>query len=195
MSRKNKKEMSIKQNDAPMWKRWLAFILDWYLSGVVSMAPVALMWNLKSGETKVNLDIVGLGHSGIWAAVLAILILIAYFYVIPLFLWPGQTPGKRLLSIAIVQTDGSAVDAKRLALRQIVILLFLETISLMTGNPFGSLVTLIANGTVAKILSYASMVLLVLSVLMASFTPFHQALHDRFAKTRVIWIKRENAVF
>ena len=183
MSRKSKQEMSIKQNDAPMWKRWAAFILDWYLSGVVSMAPAALMWNLKSGETKVNLDIVGLGHSGIWAAVLAILILIAYFYVIPLFLWPGQTPGKRLLSIAIVQANGSAVDAKSLALRQIVILLFLETISLMT------------NETVAKILSYASMVLLVLSVLMASFTPFHQALHDRFAKTRVIWIKRENAVF
>ena len=111
MSRKSKQEMSIKQNDAPMWKRWAAFILDWYLSGVVSMAPAALMWNLKSGETKVNLDIVGLGHSGIWAAVLAILILMAYFYAIPLFLWPGQTPGKRLLSIAVVQANGSSVDA------------------------------------------------------------------------------------
>ena len=29
MSRKSKQEMSIKQNDAPMWKRWAAFILDW----------------------------------------------------------------------------------------------------------------------------------------------------------------------
>lgn len=192
MSKKNKKEELI---DAPMMKRFLAFVLDWYLGGVVSMIPVALMWNMKSGETKVNLDIVGLGKAGIGAALAAIGLLILYFFVIPSVIWPGQTPGKRLLSIAIVQTDGKAVGVGSLALRQIGILLFIETMSLMTGNPISSLLTLILNEKTANIVSYSSMVLLVVSVLMGSFSRSHQTLHDRLAKTRVVSIKREHAVF
>lgn len=195
MSKKTKKEMPVPALAAPMLKRLLAFLLDWYLGGVLSMMPVAFLWNMRTGETKVNLNIVALGRQGIYAALAAILLLIVYFYVIPWLIWPGQTIGKRILSIAVVDKNGSSVPAGRLAVRQIGILLFLETMSLMTGNPILSLFTLLFNEQVSTVLSYASMVLLAISVLMCSFSRQHQALHDWLTGTEVVVVKRANAVY
>ena len=74
-----------------------------------------------------SLDSLALYLSAFGAGALAIITIIAYFIVLPIF-WNGQTLGKRFFKIKIIKNYGSDIDFKTIFLREMIrTLLFILT--------------------------------------------------------------------
>ena len=92
-------------------RRAFAYVLDWYLASVVASIPVLLIYGMESGKTGSPQSLSEMSlSSGITAGILAILFVAIYYVVIPTKVNKGQTLGKRLLSIKVVNNDGSDVN-------------------------------------------------------------------------------------
>jgi uncharacterized RDD family membrane protein YckC len=79
------------------------------------------------------------------------------YSIVPIFVW-GQTPGKRLVKIRVINVNGSSKI---------------------------SLLDVIYRETLAKFLSG---IIFYVGYLMAAFTDDKRALHDRLAGTRVVFV-------
>lgn len=89
---------------AGFWRRVLAFVIDGLILGVIGSALGMLAFDR-------------LAELGVWGRGLGFLISLAYFGVMDSGLARGQTPGKRLLKIRVVRTDGRMLGPGRAALR------------------------------------------------------------------------------
>lgn len=120
---------------------------------------------------------------GIWIAGFNLLVWIAYSAYFDGR--RGATPGKILLGLRIVRTDGSAIDYQQAFIRCLVKLVPLLPLFLFpaTGDALSQTPALLRTGMGAVGLS-----LLLLSAVVIARHPFRQALHDRVARTYVIRI-------
>jgi len=89
---------------AGFWRRVLAFMVDGLILGIVGAALGMLAFER-------------LAELGTWGRGVGFLISLVYFGVMDSGLAQGQTPGKRLLKIRVVRTDGRMLGPGRSALR------------------------------------------------------------------------------
>lgn len=170
---------------APLSKRGFAFVLDWYLGSAFSTIPIGLLWNKLTGELSINTDLTLFESPyGFLAGTFGLLFGIFYFYIVPAFVWQGQTFGKKLLSIKIVHEDGMELSKGMLALRQIVGILFLEGAYMLTGNYIIQMVSMATVPMAGKILSYLMAALLIGSVALT--VKYNRSIHDFLAHSIVI---------
>lgn len=170
---------------APLSKRGFAFVLDWYLGSAFSTIPIGLLWNKLTGELSINTDLTLFeGPYGFFAGAFGLLFGILYFYIVPAFVWQGQTFGKKLLNIKIVHEDGMELSKGMLALRQIVGILFLEGAYMLTGNYIIQMVSMATVPMAGKILSYLMAALLIGSVVLT--VKYNRSIHDFLAHSIVI---------
>lgn len=170
---------------APINKRGIAFALDWYLGYVFATIPVGFLWNQLTGEQQINTDLtLFAGHNGLLAGGLGLLFGIFYFFVVPAFVWEGQTPGKKLLGIKITAEDGKKLPVGRLAIRQIVGILFLESAFMFSGNYLKQMLSIVATAQAGQYLNYGTAALFVVSVILT--LKGNRAIHDFLAHSIVI---------
>ncbi|MFI7126200.1 RDD family protein [Nonomuraea sp. NPDC050153] len=137
---------------AGRWRRLFAGVLDWL---IVSIATTPLTWS--------SWDYVWDPSRGAWErypvehAFLAGLVAFLYFWLLHAF-WNGQTLGKKLFGMRVVQENGARITVAQAAVRQVV-----ET-ALAWVCCIGSLVDL---GWIL-------------------FDPRKQAVHDKAARTVVV---------
>lgn len=170
---------------ASIGKRGLAFAFDWYFSSVVSTIPVQYLWNTLTNETQINTDLTLFESPyGLTAGALGLLFGILYFFVLPAFIWEGQTVGKKLLKLQIVSQDGSKLPVGRMALRQIVGIIFMEGAFMLTGNYFTQMISLLTIEQAGQYIGYVMAAVFVISVIL-SFKG-KQSVHDFLAHSIVI---------
>ena len=148
-------------------RRFFAMIIDWYLAQMIAVIPITFYFRgddyLKASMFQLeNYDF----EIGLFLGVFGIIVGIIYYVLVPILLWKGQTIGKKICKIKIVQVDGSPVKPLSIIVRELIGSTFLE-------------------GGVDP-LKYIAYGLTIASIVYAYFQPLSQAFHDKIAKTVVV---------
>lgn len=179
-------------------KRFIAYVIDWFLGSLMIMFPVSMyylaMTNDIESVSNANIAVIyqmfGKGSAlviGLIAAVLGIL----YYVVIP-YILNGQTIGKKFLELKIVNTDESDVSFTTMFKRQFLILIIFETYIYSVSHLLIYMLELILNTEVVKYFYSFGMLVSIVSCLLVAFSRSHMAVHDIFAKTKVVGLKTAN---
>ena len=115
--KKRNKKKKYNYIDASMTKRFISYIIDWYVGALCTAIPIAIT-SQKLTNTMLNQNIVEFEQPyGIISGVIAVLFAIFYFVIVPTYIYPGQTVGKRICKIKIVQNNNEPVTIKNMLLR------------------------------------------------------------------------------
>ena len=177
--------MSAKATSYSYFKRFVAFLVDWYVSTFIAAIPIYLFQSLKGKDLVILNQIDNLPFpEAVAATVLALIIYVLYFCVFPLRNKnkKGQTLGRRLLKLDLVKTDGSTLTFKDLFIRDFLGVLLLQG-NITTVNIY--IMSIVQMLTKTDIIPYYqtfyTAVLIVSLVLL--FTKKKQTLHDIMSRT------------
>ena len=172
--------------DASMTRRFISYIIDWYLGGLCTAIPIAITSQKLSG-TMLDQNIVDFKQPfGLIAGLLAIVFAIFYFVVIPTFIYPGQTPGKRICKIKIIQNDDQPITIKNILLRQLLGMIVIEGVLVTASAIFHEVLTIITQVNFVTPLMYLGFAVTIISILLYLFKGEHRALHDYIGNTKVV---------
>ncbi len=170
---------------APWNRRGFAYLIDGYLGSAFSVVPVGLLWNMLTGEEAINTDLTLFEVPYGWlAGFLGLVFGAIYYYAIPLWVWKGQTLGKKLMNIRIVGENNNPLSKGRLAVRQLVGVMLLEGTFLLTGQYAVQMLTMLTLGAAGKALNYLLFGVFFVSAWLAFRNG--KAAHDIWAGSKVI---------
>lgn len=177
----------------PVSKRAIAYVLDWAIGGVISGFPAVLIYSVVTGKSDMfsNLYVFpSLDYPIYWsyiAGILCIIVTFVYYIYIPYKKYPGQTLGKRLMKIKIVNNeDYSAVSLKTLIIRQGIGLFLLEGSAIVVSDYLRQMLTLATGFYFEYYLEIIGMVITIISGVFVFSTTSQRSIHDYLAKTRVV---------
>lgn len=170
---------------APLMRRGVAFLIDWYAGSLVTALPIASI-AMQLGRDMSDQDILGFpAPSGLVAGVLGILFGIAYYALVPA-LMGGQTLGKRLLGVRIVSRRGGPVPPIRIVGRQIVGLMVVEGAAVGTSTVIWQTASLLAGADIVVPALAVGTVTTLASLCVCALNAGHRALHDLLFGTVVV---------
>lgn len=186
---KDKKEKKIRYEDAPVTKRFISYLIDWYVGALCTAIPISII-SQKLTNTMLNQNIVEFEQPyGIIAGVLAVLFAIFYFVIVPTYIYSGQTVGKRICKIKIVKNDNNQVTIKNMLLRQLLGIIVIEGVLVTASAIWHEVITIITQTNFVTPLMYAGFVISAISILLYLFKGEHRALHDYLGNTKVVMCK------
>lgn len=167
-------------------RRFFAMIIDWYLAQMIAVLPITFYFRggdyLKASMFKLeNYDF----QVGLFLGVFVIVVGIIYYVLIPIF-WKGQTIGKKICKIKIVQVDGSPVRPLSIVVRELIGSTFLEGGIIIIATYMRRMLPLFGMVMLVEPLKYIAYGLTIASIVYAYFQPLSQSFHDKIAKTVVV---------
>lgn len=169
-------------------KRFFAYAIDWYITSLLVMAPVALLYSMETGEKSMVIDI---GLLSIPYACIAFVIglgLSAY-YLVYSPAKSGQTVGKRFMAIKVVKLNDQDVDLKTMLIREGIGVLIIEGVMFTISNYLHQLIAMVIHFPYSNYVAYVYLAILVVSILIAIIKPEKRMIHDYLAGTKVIKLK------
>lgn len=183
---KEEKERKIGCEKVSLSKRFLGYLIDWYVGGLCTAIPISVM-SQKLTNTMLNQNIVEFEEPyGIIAGVLAIVFAIFYFVIVPTFIYKGQTLGKKLCKIKIVKKSNEEITLKNMLLRQVVGIIIIEGALVTASAIWHSIVTIITQVNFISPLMYLGFVMTAISILLMLFKGENRAIHDYLGGTKVV---------
>ena len=167
-------------------RRFFAMIIDWYFAQMIAVIPITFYFRggdyLKASMFQLeNYDF----EIGLFLGVFGIVVGIIYYVLIPIF-WKGQTIGKKICKIKIVQVDGSPVKPFSIMIRELIGSTFLEGGIIIIATYIRRMLPLFGLTALVDPLKYIAYGLTIASIVYAYFQPLSQAFHDKIAKTVVV---------
>lgn len=185
-------EKERKRNTSGRFNRFGAFFLDFNVERISTSIIVLIVWLViyrNTGDYNTMINIEGLPINVQYITVALILIFtIFYNIILPLYIYEGQTIGKKAIGIKIVKANGEKATLINYVLRYITIL-FIE------GNTYVVTFSGIAFFFINQYYDKASQLngiltgIFALSALIAFFHKDRRAIHDFIGGTKVINIK------
>lgn len=174
-------------------KRIIAYGIDWYLGSVLSSLPIIFLYmSLHKNATYIPQQLsIFKGYYQILAGVLSLSVALVYYLGLPI-LWKGQTLGKKILGLKIVNDDYKDVSTKQLIIRQVVMIFLIEGSIYTCSNMLHQLVNVLTGYNLAVIWNRAGLVISVLSGLLVIVLKSKKSLHDIVSHTLVVDIKSED---
>lgn len=176
------------EKSAGNFKRFFAYAIDWYITSLLVMAPVALLYSMQTGEKTMTIDI-GLLKMPYSIIAFFIGLVLCLFYLIISPAKTGQTVGKRFLSIKIVKMDGQDVDLKTMIIREGIGVLLIEGVMFTISNYFHQLLLMGFGWPYSNYIAYVFLAILIVSIVLAIIKPEKRMIHDYIAGTKVIKLK------
>lgn len=168
-------------------RRVLAMVFDWYISSMLAGIPVLYMYSVQSGKTGTPTSLVEMSSGvGLIAGVIGIIIVSLYYVVIPLKKNKGQTLGKRIFGIKVVQEDGSDVNVKVLLKREILGVALIEGGIVASSKYFREMFLLLELNMVYEILAVLAMVIPFIAIVIMIFNKNSKMIHDFVGGTKVV---------
>lgn len=187
---KNKKTNPVFK-PAPTTRRFVAFIIDWYLSSMFAMIPVVIAASIQESDLILSNRIDGL-PLGIAAVVTgcAFILYVLYFCVLPLRQTKnfkvGQTIGRKLMHLTLVDVNDKPLNFKALFIRDYIGFLLLQGVLTSTNIYLMSLTQMITQTDVVPYFQSVYFVVAGLSTLYLIFGSRKQTIHDRLSNTRMV---------
>jgi len=176
---------------APLGKRFLAFIIDWYLSSMLALIPVVVASSIQKQDLVLDNRIDGLPLP--WAILVtlgAFILSIMYFCVFPLIqtksIKKGQTLGRKFMNLTLVSSNAKPLNFTALLIRDFVGLLLLQGVLTSTNIYLMSVTQMITQTDVVPYFQSVYFVLAAASTLLLVFGQRKQTFHDLISHTRMI---------
>lgn len=175
--------------DVPAWKRFAAYMVDWYLGCIFTALPMVLIYMKAKNTQDFSINLFQYPKEyALLAGCLGLIFALFYYAIVPLTIWKGQTLGKRWCHFKIVKLDGSEVLAKDLFIRQVIGIFLIEGALIFPSNLFRQIISLISNSNLITPLMYVGIAISILSALFVLFRKDHKAIHDLISNTKVMSI-------
>lgn len=174
-------------------KRIIAYGIDWYLGSVLSSLPLILLYmSLHKDAVYIPQQLsIFKGYYQVLAGVLSLSVAFVYYVVLPI-IWKGQTLGKKLLGLKIVNDDYQEVNVKQLIIRQVIMIFLVEGSIYTCSNMFHQLVNVLTGYNIASIWNKVGLVITILSGILVIILKSKKSLHDIVSHTLVVDIKSED---
>lgn len=174
-------------SDVPSWKRFVAYMLDWYLGSIFTSLPMVMIYMKVTNTDILNVNLFQYPKQyAMLAGGLGLLFALFYYMIVPLCIWKGQTLGKRWCHFKIAKRDGDDVCLKELFLRQIIGIFLIEGALIFPSDLFHQILSLVSNINFVTPLTYIGIVVSVLSAIFVIFRKDHKAIHDLISNTKVM---------
>lgn len=184
---KKRQKAAAKVEQAGLSRRLIAYLIDWYLGGLATAFPIAV-FSMRQFDTVQNQNLLQFAAPyGIIAGALALLCAVLYYAVIPTCVWNGQTVGKRILKIRIVDQDGAPAALPAIFFRQLVGILIVEGGLITASAVLHQILTLLTGVQLVQPLMYIGLVVSVVSAVLV-LVDGHRAIHDRLSGTQVVYV-------
>ena len=133
-------------------KRIIAYGIDWYLGSVLSSLPLILLYmSLHKDAVYIPQQLsIFKGYYQVIAGVLSLSVAFVYYVVLPI-IWKGQTVGKKLLGLKIVNDNYQEVNVKQLIIRQVIMIFLVEGSIYTCSNMLHQLVNVLTGYNIASI--------------------------------------------
>lgn len=168
-------------------RRFFAMVIDWYLTNMLAVIPITFYFR---GDDYLQPYMFELNEYsfqiGLLLGVYAIIIGIIYYVIIPSFVWKGQTLGKKLCKIQVIDQDAHDVTLQTMIKRELFGAVILEGGIVITATYLRKLLPLFGLAHFVTPLKYIAYALTIISIGYAYFQPMSQAFHDKIANTLVI---------
>lgn len=182
--------MQIKETSVNNFSRVVAYLIDWYIASMIAGIPVTLIATSINHETTITQDLSKLPTE--WAVIsgiLAIIFYLAYYFVIELKVYKGQTFGKRIMKLKVVKDDGSDIDFKTILMREGLGIMIIEGYLANSSSYLRQIIQLFVSFNIMDMSVYLFGIISAISILMGMASPSRKMLHDRIAKTKIISTK------
>jgi uncharacterized RDD family membrane protein YckC len=185
-------EKERKRNTSGRFNRFGAWFLDFNVERIVTSIIVLLIWLIifrSFGSRGESINIEGLPTT-VQYITLGILLVFTLFYniILPMYIYEGQTIGKKVIGIKIVKANGEKAGLLNYVLRYLSILILEGNSYVVT---FSGVLFFFLNMhfTAAKQWNDYLFGVYALSALIAFFHKDRRAIHDFIGGTKVINIK------
>ena len=170
---------------ASIARRFFAYLIDWYVGALCTAVPISIAAARLTGSIANQYLVDFPAPWGIVTGAAALGAACLYYVAVPLLVWPGQTPGKRLCGIKVVRADGGPVDLPHLALRQIVGMFVVEGVVANASGIWHQMLTIATGVNFVHPLMYAGFALTLASCVMILVRKDRRCLHDLIGGTKV----------
>ncbi|MGL5717855.1 MAG: RDD family protein [Paraclostridium sp.] len=182
-----RKDKDDKDNGTLYIRRLFAMMIDWYLASTIAGIPILFIYSIESGKAEIAQSLASMSVKwGLIAGILAITFGLIYYIALPMYWRRGQTLGKRLVGVKIVNDDGSDISMKNLCTREIIGVMLIEGGIVCTSEYFRQIVTLLTSASLYSILTILASIVTIVSIVMLFITRESKMIHDFIGKTRVI---------
>lgn len=171
----------------------IAYGIDWYLGSVLSSLPLILLYmSLHKDAVYIPQQLsIFKGYYQVIAGVLSLSVAFVYYVVLPI-IWKGQTVGKKLLGLKIVNDNYQEVNVKQLIIRQVIMIFLVEGSIYTCSNMLHQLVNVLTGYNIASIWNKVGLVITILSGILVIILKSKKSLHDIVSHTLVVDIKSED---
>lgn len=178
-----------KPNNVGFFRRFISYMIDWYIGGILTSLPIILTYtamnNGNIGIIEQNINIFEYPLN-IIIGLASFMVAALYYVYVPMFINNGQTLGKKIMKLRIVNNDYTQASKKQLFIRQFVIILLLEGSLYTSSNMLHQVINEVTGANIVSIYNTIGIVITVFSALLVIMFKSRRALHDIIINTRVI---------
>lgn len=169
------------------FKRLFAYVIDWYAASMLAGIPVVFIYSIFFQDLEItqNITLLPMPYS-ILAGILAITVYLAYFIIVPLKIYPGQTFAKKIMNIKVVKNDDNDVDLKTLLKREVIGVMIVEGYIAASSSYFHQIINILIGRDFNNIYVYLFGIITAVSMLWACASPQRKMFHDYIAKTKLV---------
>lgn len=178
-----------KPNNIGFLRRFISYMIDWYIGGMLTSLPLVLTYTAMNTDNieviKQNINIFEYPLN-IIIGIVSFMVAAFYYVYIPMFINNGQTLGKKIMKLKIVNNNYSKASKKQLFIRQFVIILLLEGSLYTSSNMLHQVINEVTGANIVSIYNVIGIVLTGLSAIFVVMFKSRRALHDIIVNTRVV---------
>ena len=168
-------------------RRFFAMLIDWYLGQMIAVIPITFYFRQGEYLQAEMFDLTQYDFgTGLALGIYGLLVGIIYYGVIPSFIFPGQTLGKKWCKVIVKKQDGTEVSPLQLCLRELVGATFLEGGIILMASQLRNLMPLFGLSFLVHPWTYLSYGLTLLSIGYAYMNQKSRCFHDLLAGTIVV---------
>lgn len=174
-------------------KRLAAYGIDWYLSALCMSLAVVVITSINQNDLIVENVLSNLPNGLALLALVMGMILTVLYFLIPELLMKkkhqGQTFGKMIMKIKVVNTDGSPATLKALFIRYFIGLILIEQTLNSASFSLRTFISMVSSNEVSQCVYYIGLAITFLSLVLMFTRPEGKMLHDVIAKTKVVEVE------
>jgi len=185
------------ENDNNYLRRFIAYGIDWYIGGVVASLPIIILYMMHNDNVTYIVQQLSIFTYplNMIAGSLSFLVSVLYYVVVPALVWQGQTLGKKITHMKIINNNYQDVSMKQVVIRQGVMILLVQGSIFTASHMLHEVLEIITGYNISTVYGYIGLVITTFSILLVFLLPSKRALHDIVANTRVIHTQSNHYTF
>lgn len=183
-----------KPNDVGFLRRSVAYIIDWYIGGVLASLPLIIIYMINNDNVTIipqNIEIFKYPLN-IIVGLLSFMVAVFYYVLVPMYIYEGQTLGEKIASLKIMSNDNLKASRRQVFIRQFVVILLLEGSLFTSSNMLHQVLNVFSGVKITTIYSRIGLFITAISIILVILLKSRRAIHDVISGTRVIKYKSKS---